>query len=340
MFFFSRNKLSRFNISLYRYFNKFFSSAHSLMSRDDSLILDNQEKEMDAEKGKEKDNEEQIDLDDNTSQANNIPSSVSFFKYAHKRWKPVTVSFSYRDLLSRNVLDLIKNKIEQGYCYICIIGVSYGVDDKYRMVGCNFAFKFDDKDNTNNLNHLYDHIYQSIDFFLTTKPSGQEIVEGDINYFEIRFRRVDSKFLTDLRIDSAFLSEQDKNRDIFKKQINYFPLTIDIEALGKPISNITINNGTVTSLIVKIKDRIIDVMEYIDFENKYRIINKKQPILFDQSYTFFLREGGTTKYILAVKQLDNNRFLKEAYTLRGKWLGSVIDKIESNKLVSRNIGDK
>ena len=41
--------------------------------------------------------------------------------------------------------------------------------------------------------------------------------------------------------------------------------------LGKPINNISYNNGRVISLIVKIKDRINDFMEKIEFENKNRI---------------------------------------------------------------------
>ena len=197
--------------------------------------------------------------------------SVSFVNSA------VSVSFSYYELLSRKVFYIIKDKIEKGYCYTCIIKVKYG-DHKYYMVASNFSFKNNDNDNSINVFKLYDEIYQEIDFFLTCKPSGQDLFEEDLDYFDIVFRRIDSRFFTDLRIDfdSIYLSginDENREKDIFKKQINYLPLTTDKQVIGNPINNIILKNGKVTSIIVIIKHSSFDFLEKIEIENQNNRIN-------------------------------------------------------------------
>lgn len=153
-------------------------------------------------------------IDKELDKENNL-TSVSFFKYALKKGKPVIVSFSYNDLLSGKVLTLIKDTIEQGFSYTCFMGIHL-MDDRYFMVGETFSFKYEDEDNSNNFIELYDEMYSKIDFFFTTKPSGSDLSEEDIDSFDISFRRIDNKFLTDLRIDDNYLSEQDKKIDVFK----------------------------------------------------------------------------------------------------------------------------
>lgn len=270
-----------------------------------------------------------------------LSSSVSFYKYAHKIKKPVIVTFSYIDLLSGKVIDLVKDKIEQGYIYIVIIKIRYDFD-KYYMAGKNFGFKYNDTNNNKNLLILYDNICENIKSLLDSFPSGQEICDDNIVYFELICRRIDSKFLSDLRIDldSLVLTEEMKERDIFKKQMNYFPLTTDNEILGKPINNITITDGNVTSIPVKLDNETFDLIENIKFQNKVSSINKKDPVSFDENYKFYLRDGIKPGHILAVKQIENQSFKKEAFTFGGVKVNSVVDKIESDKLVSRKIKDK
>lgn len=89
-------------------------------------------------------------------------SSVSFYRYAHKKGKPVTVSFIYNDLFSANVINSVKDKIEKGYIYTAIIRVKYGIN-QYYMVSCNFGFKYDDyNDYSKNLNVLFDDISENL----------------------------------------------------------------------------------------------------------------------------------------------------------------------------------
>lgn len=282
-------------------------------------------------------------IDCSSSPVKNNPdiSCFSFYKYAHKIKKPVLVPFYYNDLLSGNVLNLVKDKIEQGYRYIAIIRVKYGAN-KYFMAGNNFAFKYDDNDNSKNLNELYDNLYKKIEDFFNHADSGQEICEEEIECFDIIFRRADSKFLTDLIIDldSLVFTEEMKQRDIFKKQINYFPLTTDNEILGKPIKDIKVKDGIVTNIPVKLEDRTFDLMEGIEFQNKMKSINKKDPVILDEKYKFYLRDGIKPGHILAVKEIDGQLFKKEVFTLGGVKVNSVVDKIESDKLVSRKIKDK
>jgi hypothetical protein len=269
-------------------------------------------------------------------------SSVSFYKLAHKINKPVIVPFSYYQLLSGKILDLVKDKIEQGFCYIVIIRVKYG-NNNYFMAGSNFAFKFDNLDN-NNLRNLYDNVYSNIESFLNSTESGQKICEEEIEYFELIVRRVDSKFLTDLRIDSnsLVLTEDIKQRDLFKKQINYFPVTTDSNQLGKQIEDVKVENGIVNTIPVKLEERTFDLMDQdkIPLQNKVKAINKKEPLIFDEKDKFYLRDTKKPGHILAIKQIDNEKFVKKAINFNGVLLGSVVDNIKSNKLVSRIIKEK
>jgi hypothetical protein len=240
-------------------------------------------------------------------------SSVSFYQVAHKINKPVIVPFSYFQLLSRKLLDLVKDKIEKGFCYIVIIRVKYG-NDNYFMAGSNFAFKFDDLDNSNNnLTNLYDNVYSNIESFLNSTESGQKICEQEIEYFELIVRRVDGKFLTDLRIDSnsLVLTEDRKQKDLFNKQINYFPVTTDSNQLGKQIEDVKVENGIVNSIPVKLEERTFDLMDQdkIPLQNKVKAINKKDPLIFDEKDKFYLRDAKKPGHILAIKQIDNEKFL-------------------------------
>ena len=45
-------------------------------------------------------------------------------------------------------------------------------------------------------------------------------------------------------------------------------------------------------------------------------------------------------HILAIKKLDNNRYIKKVFSYKGHKINYVEDKIKSDKLVNRKIGDK
>lgn len=60
-----------------------------------------------------------------------IDSSISFYKYAHKKGKPVIVPFSYYQLLNKGVIEVIKERIQEGFCYTGIIRVRCGPSFKY-----------------------------------------------------------------------------------------------------------------------------------------------------------------------------------------------------------------
>jgi hypothetical protein len=134
--------------------------------------------------------------------------------------------------------------------------------------------------------------------------------------------------------------EKFKERDIFKKQINYFPLTSDEEIIGKQIKNINIENGKVTNIPVKVEDKVFNIISNIEYQNKYNKINNKQETIFDEKYKFYFRDNIRTPHLLAIKQMDKQTYIREAYDLNGLLLNSVVDKIESDKLVSRKTNDK
>lgn len=89
------------------------------------------------------------------------------------------------------------------------------------MAGNKFGFKSDHSDSTKNLQILYKSIDQNLQSLRDYYPSGYDLSEDNIVYFEIIFRWIDTKFLTDLRIDSSLLLSQEKiERSLFNKQIN------------------------------------------------------------------------------------------------------------------------
>lgn len=211
------------------------------------------------------------------------------------------------------------------------------------MAGSNFGLKYDDDDNKDNLIALLVNRRENLKTFFDSVVSGQNMIKNNVplDYYEIIFRQIDSKFLSDIRIDknSLIYTEDEKQRDFFNKQVNYLPLITDSEILGKPI-NVTINKGVVINIPVRLKDKTFYLMKKINEQNKFLVIRKKHIVSFDDTYKFYFKDIKNFPHILAIKQLDNNTYKKEVFNLNGLKLNSIEDKIESNNSVSRKIKDK
>lgn len=82
--------------------------------------------------------------------------SQSFYRYAHKQGLTISVFF-YKQFFNKQVIDLVKNKIEQGYSYVAIIRVKYGKIEYY-IVASSFSFKYDYWGNSINSDRLYTDI--------------------------------------------------------------------------------------------------------------------------------------------------------------------------------------
>lgn len=146
-------------------------------------------------------------------------SEIGFYKYAHYKKKPVMVVFSYPQLLSKQCLEIIKNKIEKGFTYSVIERVKYGKNEYY-MAGTNFGFKYNDLDNSQNLEIFYKKMHDKIyNFFNNELSSGQKLTQQYLDRFEVLFRQTDKKFLSDLKLDSSstVITADMKQRDIFNK---------------------------------------------------------------------------------------------------------------------------
>lgn len=133
--------------------------------------------------------------------------------------------------------------------------------------------------------------------------SGQKISENDIHCFEVIFRQIDSKFLSDIRVDSSstYLSENKKEKTLFNKQINNFPLTTDSEVIGKQIKDVVVKDNIVTSIPVKAGEETFDLMKSVNEQNEILGKVKKDPIVFDENYKFYVRDESKSVKILAVK---------------------------------------
>lgn len=148
--------------------------------------------------------------------------------------------------------------------------------------------------------------------------------------------------MSDIKIDKNTLIYRENHKQIqfLDKQINYLPLTTDKEIIGKQIKDVKTKNGKVTYIFIKLENRTIDLMEKIYQQNKCLEIMKKDIVSFDESTKFYFRDLTKSTHIIAIKQLDNNTYKKEVFTLNGLKLSSVEDKIESNNLVTRKIKNK
>lgn len=77
-------------------------------------------------------------------------------------------------------------------------------------------------------------------------------------------------------------------------------------------------------------------------DQQYNILGKtkKDRIVFDKQYKFYLRDAFKRPHVLAIKQIDSDSYIKEIYSCKGLKLDSVVDKTVSDKLIYRNIRDK
>lgn len=75
------------------------------------------------------------------------------------------------------------------------------------MAGTNFGFKYHDEDNEENLIALLVKTRDNLNMFFNITVSGQNILRNNknIHYYEIIFRQIDSKFLSDIRVDKKSL---------------------------------------------------------------------------------------------------------------------------------------
>lgn len=175
----------------------------------------------------------------------NSLSSPSFYIWVHKIGKGVTVEFYYYQVLNGELLSFVKQTIESGYCYLAIIRVKYG-ENQYYTAGNSFGFKYDDENNEDNLIALFINICDNLKEFFKVTVSGRTLIEDDeeIDYFEIIFRQIDSKFLSDIRLDkNSLIHMESANSDLYNKQVKQLPLTIDKEIIGNLIKDVRYNNG-------------------------------------------------------------------------------------------------
>lgn len=86
-----------------------------------------------------------------------------------------------------------------------------------------------------------------------------KISNDDINSIDILLKILDINFLSDLYYDNFQLSQE--IRSYLDKQVSYFPLDIQDNTLGKPLENITVKEGNVTSVKFTHKNKEIDFIE-------------------------------------------------------------------------------
>lgn len=162
------------------------------------------------------------------------------------------------------------------------------------MAGSQFGLNYKDLDYDYNLNNLYYNVISSIQRLYDV----YNLTHDDIVYFQVSFRQIDYKFLSDLSFDCKHLDKAGKTT----LKLN-FPLTIDKNILGKPISDIYLKNGKFSSVNFKLEDNSGDLIDKVNNKNNISALTKpdyKANNFYDK-YSFYLRDSYKPANVLAVK---------------------------------------
>lgn len=87
------------------------------------------------------------------------------------------------------------------------------------MAGSQFGLNYKDLDYDYNLNNLYDNVISSIQRLYDV----YNLTHDDIVYFQVSFRQIDYKFLSDLSFDYKHLDKAEKTtlNNQVKLSLNY-----------------------------------------------------------------------------------------------------------------------
>lgn len=155
--------------------------------------------------------------------------------------KPIFITLRFDQIMNNEYLlsSITSSNVYKGNTYYVLIKVRYD-SDKYYMTGNQFAFVYD---SDSNITILQDDIIKSLSKLLDE----YDLTEDDIIYFQLIFKLIDRKFLSDLSYDP--ISVDNKNKTILNRQVKLFPLDVNPNLLGKPLDCYTMN-GVVESLVV------------------------------------------------------------------------------------------
>lgn len=255
-----------------------------------------------------------------------------------RKGEDLFITVPYIDLLNKDkFLDIVINNLPVGFNYLVLIKVRHSYDN-YLMAGNQYAFIYHEVNDIS-----LDDFYNSIISRLAGLFEEYDISNDQVMFIQIRFQAIDKKFISDIMVTSD--TKLNLEPSVKLKNINYFPLTTDVNIIGNELIPY-INKNKVETINITLEDREFNFIDKIKVQNDVLSVLNKEAVIFDKDCKFFLRNSVKPYYILVIKQLKNNQTLKQAYTYDGVLLGSVIDtnisdtniqrEVKNNKLLFQN----
>lgn len=234
----------------------------------------------------------------------------------------------------------VLRNLEPKIDYSVLIKVRY-YDTQYAMLGNQFAFKFDDYLDSDNLLDLHDNIYQRLNVLF----DNYSLSGDDINQFYLYFRKVNWEEIEHLKIDSSKMKLTRHEYNVLKKVSRYFPVTFDPVHYGVPLE-VKYDANKVICVLALSDDAY--KKGYTDFMINY---NKKNSVLpnrirvpdFNSNVLFYQKKLSNSDIIMAVEKINDKQWKKWVFSLNGMFISSVVDTLmECDKnnsiLVKRDFG--
>jgi predicted RNA-binding protein len=215
------------------------------------------------------------------------------------------------------MIDRLKTKLYIGNIYTVFVKVRYNID-AFFMAGNQFGFKYTD---TSKLGEIYQVVLQKLDKYM----EDYDLIQEDVVYIELSFRKKDKILLSDISVDRNITHIEKRVLDTDKKSLN-IPVSINQDYLGELLS-VEIENNLITNVKVNVNSKEINFMDLINEKSSYiREKHVDNITYFDSSYNFYLTKDEQKKPLnLAIKIIDKQSVDKIRYYLTGIMINRIKD---------------
>jgi len=231
-------------------------------------------------------------------------------------------------LFSKRIMAMIEGNVN----YTVYIKVRYNVDS-YFMVGNQFGFIYD---SPRSITELYNIFISKLEDYLKE----YHLIDDDIVYIEISFRKLDKKLLSDFIKDidnkkGGLLPSPFNNN----KELLNIPISVHGPSLGESLP-VTIDNNIITFIKINIDGTYLNFLYIIKSKTKLLKKSHKDHIIsFDYNFRFYLLKD-VFPYVLAVKHIDEFSIEKIRYSMNGVVLSHIIDTRDGNIVTRKLESDK
>lgn len=238
--------------------------------------------------------------------------------YIRSKEKLLTSYFTMDTLDENHFAKQIKETILPSINYTVYIKVRYNIDS-YFLAGNQFGFTYESDYSINDLYNVFRNKLE--DYF-----KDYHIIDEDIVYVEISFRKFDTKIVSDFKKDRFFSNQliaknniKDNNRNMLN-----VPISVHKATLGK-LLEVVIDKNLITDIVVHMDSKTVNFLSVIrDRAKLLRTAHKDNIISFDSAFQFYLVRDKLS-YVLAIKQINQHTIEKIKYSMHGVVLSHIID---------------